>query len=284
MGFDQPKILGAMSIGGAFAGWCPVGAVYDDGGTIKPMLHGAWPAGVGVTAARYAAAGVTGPVLLLESKIGLLSTLAFGYEPQAISDPGVWHLANPRRKLHAACGYTHAATDTVARLQRKMGKALLSAREINIKVPLYTFRAVSKSAPPTTSTQARFHLQYCAALAAIGEDRVRPRHGWQMADYLARPDISALLSIIHVSVDERLKHYEQCSIDVVTTDGTTVHIDGEPPRGAPANPMSKADVIEKFSENVGDVISADDAKRYTDTVMAIETLPNCDALYAPFVR
>ncbi|MDO7836374.1 MmgE/PrpD family protein [Sphingobium sp. HBC34] len=283
MGLDHAGTLEAMAIGGGLAGWCPVGAVYDDGASVKPLLHGGWPAGIAVLSARYAAGGMTGPVAVLESPMGLFATLATHFEPASIIDPGVWHLANPRRKYHAACGYTHAGTDALVALHWSLGgQALADAREILIHVPFYTHRAVAKDQPPATSTEARFHLPYAAALAALGEDGVRPEHGRDVAQWLARDDLRAMLAKIRVVVDERFTHYEQCAVDVVMADGQSVHHEGKPPRGAPANPMTADMVIAKFRSNVSGLLSDAEADAYVAMITSIETLPDCDALYRPF--
>ena len=283
LGLDHGAILEAMAIGGGLSGWCPVGAVYDEGATIKPMMHGAWPASIGVLAARYAQGGMTGPVKVLESPMGLFSSLATHFDEKQIIDPGVWHLANPRRKFHSACGYTHAGFDATRALRHELGgEALASAREIRINVPFYTHRAVAKVGVPTTPTQSRFHLPFAAALAAIGEDAVRPEHGRELDSWLARPDLQAMLAKIRIVVDERFNHYEQCSIDLVTASGETIHLEGKPPRGAPANPMTADMVRGKFRANVSGVLSPAATEDYIAMVECFDSLPTCDALYAPF--
>jgi 2-methylcitrate dehydratase PrpD len=283
LGLNHAQILEAMAIGGGLAGWCPVGAVYDEGATIKPMMHGAWPASIGVLAARYAQGGMTGPVKVLESPMGLFSSLATHFDETQITDPGVWHLANPRRKYHAACGYTHAGFDATRALYHELGaETLASAREININVPFYTHRAVAKDGPPETPTQSRFHLPFAAALAAIGEDGVRPEHGRELDKWLAREDLRAMLDRIRIVVDERFTHYEQCSIDLVTANGEVIHREGQPPRGAPANPMTADMVRDKFRANVAAVLSPSATEDYIALVEGIDSLPDCDALYTPF--
>lgn len=283
LGLSHAQTLEAMAIGGGLSGWCPVGAVYDEGATIKPMLHGAWPASIGVLAARYAQGGMTGPVKVLESPMGLFSSLATHFDEKHIVDPGVWHLANPRRKYHSACGYTHAGTDATRALYQELGpEALATAREIRINVPFYTHRAVCKTNPPTTPTESRFHLPFAAALAAIGEDGVKPEHGRELEKWLARPDLQAALAKIRIVVDESFKHYEQCSIDLVTASGETIHREGKPPRGAPANPMTPDMVRDKFRANVGGHLTPAQADDYIALIETLDSLPTCDALYAPF--
>jgi 2-methylcitrate dehydratase PrpD len=217
--------------------------------------------------------------------MGLFSSLATHYDEKQITDPGLWHLANPRRKYHSSCGYTHAGTDAVRAMRQKIGgNALASAKEIRISVPHYTFRAVAKAAPPTTPTESRFHLPFAAALAAIGEDGVRPEHGRELGKWLAREDLQAALSKITIVVDERFKHYEQCAVDVVTATGESIHLEGGPPRGAPANPMTASMVKDKFRANVAGRLSKEQTEDYIALAENLDTLKSCDPLYAPFVE
>ncbi|MEO7915594.1 MAG: MmgE/PrpD family protein, partial [Novosphingobium sp.] len=117
-GAGPDEVQQAMAIGMALATWGPAELTFGDGGTVKPMLHGSMPASVGVTAARFALGGMTGPHTLMESDIGLYATIGRGYKRWALVDPEGWHMDEPRRKLHAACGYTHMAIDLMGQLFR----------------------------------------------------------------------------------------------------------------------------------------------------------------------
>ena len=83
----------ALAIAGGLAGWCPAEVIFGQGGTMKPLLFGAQPGAVGVTAAQYASKGMTGPLSLMESPTGYFATVARSGE---LAPPG-WALLEPRR-------------------------------------------------------------------------------------------------------------------------------------------------------------------------------------------
>lgn len=69
--------------------------------------------------------------------------------PDAVRDLDTWHVAAPRRKYHAACGYIHSPVDVVAAMRRE-GADFSSAARIDVGVAELTIPAVSKDRPPTT--------------------------------------------------------------------------------------------------------------------------------------
>ncbi|APO70728.1 MmgE/PrpD family 2-methylcitrate dehydratase protein (plasmid) [Rhizobium gallicum] len=282
-GLPIEQLQNAMAIGAALSGWCPAEVIFGQGGTVKPMMHGSWPASVGLLASRYAEGGMTGPLRILESDIGVYSTLATGYKRNHLLSPDFWHLDEPRRKLHACCGYIHSAVDLMGQLHDRLGgEAILNAREIRVSVPAYIMPAVVKSGPPTTPNNARFHLAYCAAQAAMGEDVITPSHSLRMDKYMTQ-DVGRVMEKFRIAEQPSFKHYSECAIDIVLEEGAEVHIEGNAPRGAPDNPLGEEGVRRKFAMLVGDKLSGSDREAYCDRVMAIDKDKSIDWLLAPFV-
>lgn len=233
----------AMAIAGAIASWCPAEVIFGSGGTIKPALFGGTPAAAGIRAVTYAEHGITGPAHLLESRLGLFSTLSRADAWDVDSALANWRLQRPRRKLHACCGYIHAAIDGAVALRQQHGAELFDGAHIEIRMPAYVIPAVSKQRPPATANEARFHVQYCVALAISGADVITPEHSTAFAEHL--PQVGALLPGIEVTEDETLTHYHQCEVLVQRPGEEPVvrQIDG--PRGTPQHPMSDDEVRAK---------------------------------------
>ncbi|WP_165848160.1 MmgE/PrpD family protein [Paraburkholderia lacunae] len=263
----------ALAIAGTLTTWCPAETVFGDGGTVKPMLFGAWPAAIGLRAAGYAQHGMTGPGRLLESRIGLFATLCREYEPRVIADDTHWFLAEPRRKLHACCGYTHSAIDLVISLRAQLGADVLARSKLRIAMPAYVVPAVSKSALPHTANEARFHLQYCVALAACGADVILPQHSVDLDGHLQRPELRDMLANIEIVADPELAHYHQCRITVSTED--VHHARSDAPCGSPQNPLSDAQVIEKFQRLASFRMSAHASAAYASRFMQLEQVTDC---------
>lgn len=212
--------------------------------------------------AFYAQAGMTGPLRLLESEIGYFSTAATKSFPGAVLDRETWYVGAPRRKRHATCGYTHSTIDVIASLRRD-GTPFMAADEITVEVPPYILPGVVKSAPPDSPGVARFHLQYCAALAACGADTILPEHSLELEKNLARPEVRQIMERIHIVPNPALTHYHQCNVALLERDGEVLaHRQGRGPRGTPQNPMPDEEVIAKFRGLVSHKLSPHHTEEY----------------------
>ncbi len=262
LNLDEQRMAEAMAIAGALAGWCPAEVIFGQGGTVKPMLFGATPAVAGIMGAQYALKGMTGPPFLLESQKGYYATAAKSFNKEVILDVDTWYLADPRRKLHACCGYIHSALTEVIAL-RKEGAPLLDAAEIMVGVPEYIIPGVSKINPPTTPNDARFHLQYMLSLAIYGVDAITPEHSLHFSTYWKDPAIQEIYKKIKVVAAPELQHYHQCKLTIVDHAGVTMlQWEGNRPKGSPQNPMSDKEVRAKFRNLVEFNLGLDKIQEY----------------------
>lgn len=246
MKLDRTMLLNAMATSIAQAGWCPAETVFGNGGTVKPLLFGSMPASTGIIGAIYAQHGITGPLQILESPMGYLNTVSQTYITDPILDTDTWYLDNPRRKLHACCGYIHSAIDSLIQI-RKSGISLDKVSTVRVHMPGYIIPAVSKDAPPITPNEARFHSQYCMALALISEDVILPEHSENVERIMQRDDVARIVKAIQVVEDSSLSHYHQSRVEICGADGTILEERiNYKPKGSPQNPMTATDVWEKF--------------------------------------
>ncbi len=271
LGLGEAQLSDAMGIAGTLAGWCPAEVVFGDGGTVKPMLFGACPATAGLAGARYAKAGMIGPKLLLEGPRGYFVTASRKMLPEAVRDTETWYLATPRRKYHAACGYIHSPVDVVASL-RKDGIRFEDAAQIRIGVAELTVPAVSKQGPPTSGNEARFHLEYCVALAALGEDVILPDHSIEFAKHMARPEVVRMIGKIRVEADPAQKHYHHCAVTVSDAAGKEIaRKEGRGPKGSPQNPMTDDEVLGKFRRLVQYRLSGAELEAWLEKATRLDT-------------
>lgn len=269
LNLDAGQTLHAMAIAGGLAGWCPAEAVFGSGGTLKPYLFGSQPGATGITAAFYARRGMTGPLRLLDGKLGYFATSSSGGQLDAAGAAGRWALARPRRKLHACCGYLHSALDAMGKLRAQMGGAI-GPGAVEIRVPPYVADVVSKRLPPVSANDARFHLQYCVALAMCGEDVIRPEHSIEFRSHLARAEVAAAAEQIGVVAEPELTHYHQCRIVVHDSAGRRHETSLAAPRGSPDEPLTDQDVVAKFVRLAGPVTGLVAARGFAGAVAGLE--------------
>ncbi|MEV8358378.1 MAG: MmgE/PrpD family protein [Actinobacteria bacterium] len=273
---DLPVDLAAeaMAIAGTIASWGPAEVVFGTGGTIKPMLFGAAPAASAIQAVAYARHGITGPLRLVESPIGLMTATAANYDLDKLYDTKSWYLLQPQRKLHASCGYTHSSIDAVAGLVRQ-GVPVATAERIEVQLPEYLLAAVRKEQPPRTPNEARFHLQYCVALAASGVDVIGPEHTVEFARHSALPEIESLVSriaVVPLDVTSSIhsKPYNVSHVVVTHADGSVTEGGCEAPRGSSGNPLSDHDVIAKFRRVAAARLSASAVDDCVEAVLHLD--------------
>ena len=275
---DDHQTLNALAIAGSLAGWCPAEVIFGQGGTVKPMLFGAQPADTGVTAAYYARAGMTGPVDLLDSKIGYFATAS----TNAHFDEGAWKdrwaLTQPRRKLHACCGYLHSPVDALGRLRQQIPEEAMRNGHIHVHVSPYVADVVSKERMPNSPNDARFHLQYCLALVACGADVILPEHSIELDRHLLRSDVRQAMQRISVIQDLALNHYHHCSVQIVEANGKAHAQNLSAPRGSPQEPMTDDQVIGKFRLLAQPVLGMEHANKVIVDVLALEKMADCSAL------
>jgi len=277
-GLTPDQTANALAVAGAIAGWCPAEVIFGDGGTIKPMLFGASPASAGIQAVEYAKAGLSGPPNILDSSIGYFAAMSGKWSPGALSTDD-WALNEPRRKLHACCGYIHSAFDAVANAMTELKLDPLRIAEINVSVPQYIIPAISKSAPPATANEARFHIQYMLALAAAGTDMVMPAHSIGFASEFLRPEMKHLAERVHIVAGPELTHYHECRLRLKMEDGTEHEFSNDAPRGSPQNLLSEDNLVQKFMALAEPVIGNDRAQKIVAITRSFEQIDDLSPLF-----
>jgi len=247
LGLDAERTAHAMAIAAGWANWCPAEVIFGDGGMAKPMLFGGLPASVGISAALAAKEGMTGPLNILNSDKGLFVTIARQWDPSAIT-PEDWALNSPRRKLHACCGYIHSAYDTVEILVSAHGLTPEDIAAVRVEVPAYTIPAIWKAAPPSTPNEARFHMQYMLAHALAGAGPVTPAMSNDFTTHFARPEIRGLIDRITISAAAGLTHYHQSRVTIERSNGESLSMSNDAPRGTARNPLGEAALMGKFTD------------------------------------
>lgn len=266
LGLNRDEYRQALAIACATAGWGPSEVIFGQGGLIKPSQFGSGPAEIGYRGVLKARAGLTGPPRVLESPMGFFATVAYRYDRDLLLGGSGWRLEHAQRKLHACCGYIHATLDALNDL-RCQGHNLSRVARIVVEVPPAVFEAVAKGQDPVSANDARFHLRYIAALVVAGHYPIRPEHSSGYANFLGKQDIIESMSKIELRTLEDVpkqegNRFNSSRVTVQHEDpkhtATTVC---DTPRGTFRNPLSAAELTNKFMDLTAPHISADMASR-----------------------
>lgn len=273
---DKHHAAHAMAIAATINTWCPAEVIFGQGGTIKPILFGANPAASAIQAVNYAQHGLTGPQGLIESPIGLMTSLASGFDPEQLCDAQRWFISTPQRKLHASCGYTHSSIDAVGSLDLSDAE-LGNIDSIDVAVPEFFQEAVGKVGAPESSNDARFHLGFVVALAIQGQYPILPEHTLDFENHLKQGRTLDLARKVRIVPNDAVaagvsKPYNVAQVTVRFSDGTERVSTCLNPKGSAENPMSNDEVVQKFTRLVTPSIGGEAAERLAGDILAMQEM------------
>jgi 2-methylcitrate dehydratase PrpD len=250
-------------------------------GTMTKPLHAGLAAKNGIIAAVLAESGVTAADDVYEGDRGFVDLFAdvpasrleaalnnLG-APAAIEGHGLW------QKFYPCCASAHRPLDALLALKAR--KPVVPAEITRIDASIAEVAAQNLTyADPTDAMQARFSLHYLLGSALVDGRLALDAFSDQA---LARPDVRALLSKIHMAADPEQpgavnvdEAPQRATVALHLTDGTVRSETVTVPKGHPRAPLSRDELYEKFSACAAPTISVSDR----DT--AYETLENLSAV------
>jgi 2-methylcitrate dehydratase PrpD len=252
-----------------------------DGSPTKPF-HAGWAAQAGVQAAALAAAGARGPATVLEGRYGLYNThVDVEHDIAAeLADLGErWEAPLVAIKPYPACHWIHAAVDAAA--EAAGDRAPEDIESIVVRIPqvgeAIVLEPLAQKRVPVTAYDAKFSLPWCVA-ARIVHGRLDVR---SFLGDIAEPAVLALAAKVSYEPWEgEITSVFAGGARVTGTDGTQDAVVNPAPRGAPGNPMSREDLLAKFTANATLSLSADAAAQLAAAVDAIEDAPDVSGITA----
>ncbi|MEQ8586904.1 MAG: MmgE/PrpD family protein [Thalassobaculaceae bacterium] len=222
----------------------------------KP-LHSGRAAEAGILAARLARSGVTGALDVLEGARGFGAAMSGPDVDWQAATAGLgsdWTITRVTFKNHAACGHVHAAVDAVAEIAAANG--ITPDRIAGIEAASYAKSVeICGNADPQTAFEAKFSLPYCVAAVLV---RGSVRRAAFEPDALADPAIRALAAKVVHTVDPDCEaafpRARSARAAIVTTDGRRFERFAPTRKGDPDNPLTDAELDDKFHELAGPVL------------------------------
>ena len=169
---DVEQTAHALGLAGSMAGGLL--EFLADGSQTKP-LHPGWAAHAGITVARLAAHGATGPASVLEGRRGFFAAYLHGepidIEPQLIDLGARWETPNIAFKPYPACHYIHAPLDALAALldqQQLPADDIVSITAFSDQTGVaLVLNPLEDKVAPRTPYDAKFSLPYCLATRLV---------------------------------------------------------------------------------------------------------------------
>ncbi|MCD2203371.1 MmgE/PrpD family protein [Halobacterium sp. KA-6] len=245
----------------------PAGLKRNFGSMTKP-LHAGLAARSGVTAARLAGAGFSADSDALSGVRGFWDLYGPKERTEFTFDSDEWILANRgiHIKYYPCCYFTHTSIAGTQTLVNEHDISPENIELIHVRVAQGAADALHHS-DPETGLEAKFSLEYTVACAAV-----RDRVGLGVFDQSAiqETDVQRVRERVEYEVDDNL-HYDshEAVVRIETNDGTYERQQVNPP-GTHDNPLTDAELREKFNECAGRAISKSDADALVDVFTTLE--------------
>ena len=261
------------------------------GGTVK-RVHCGWAAHSGVTAARLATAGLTGPPTVLEGRFGFFEAFTGGFYDKSslVGDlGGHWELLRLFTKPYPTNHFTHAGIDAAIEM-RQNGLRPDSISEIELGVPAPVLRTIAEpiasKAAPESGYHAGFSGPFTVATALLGGGGLGVSAGDFSDDAVRDPQRLALAALVHCYADEQatndFPHQFPGVLGVKTSDGTRLEHRVKHTRGGPENPLTSDEVELKFRLNVEPYLGSAGASEVLEAVAGLSDASSFQTLVPEF--
>jgi len=281
LGLDRETVRRTLGIAASQAA-----GLRENFGTMMKPFHAGRAAENGIVASDFAALGFTATPIVLEAGRGFFKAAGGGYDPAAItgklSKPWTFAFPGVSIKPHPSGSLSHPGMGLMLDLIRAHG--IRAADVVRVKVGTnHNMPNALIHHRPRTELQAKFSMEFCMAILLI-----EGRAG--LAEFtdpvVNRRDVKALIEKIDFGVhpDAEAAGYEKMTtiIDIELADGRTVSGRADFGKGSPTNPMSDAELADKFHECAawGGLARAA-ADRVVNQVFEMEKLKNVATLVKP---
>ena len=273
LGSNEEQMANALALAGSFIQELGILGSPKEEMSMARNLRFPHAAYNGILGAMLAQKGFKGPLNVLEGHHGLAEVVMGGeMDLEKLRRPRKdWTILNTWVKRFAAAGSTQGFVDATVTLVKEHDIRAENVAEVRIKLkPNYYRKAANSHRYPKTKETADHSAYYCTAIAildrAVGPD--------QFSDEKLRdPKVRELIDKIVLEPDPTLDGFDAPAIAEITTNkGEKYNCKVLLPKGHPMNPMTDADVEEKFRSLAGKFMGEKQMMQIIDTVHNLEKL------------
>lgn len=275
LGLDRAAFAHALATAATFTAGLQQAFRLD---SMSKPLHAGRAAEAGVLSALLAGTGVTGSLDVLDGEAGLGRAMGAG---PSWADIGAtlgkdFHIKRLTFKNHIGCGHTFAAIDGALALRQRHGLAPEDIAAVRIA----TYKPALDIAcygVPETANEARFSFPFVVAAALVhGSVRLTAYD----EDKLWDPRTRALLERVTVEVDPEIDAafpgQRSSRVQITTRDGRRYdHLQANR-KGDPEDPLTDAQLHDKFMELAAPVIGMQAAQALLARLCTLDDAPSLD--------
>ncbi len=273
--------IGISASGRATLGAVTAGKLTMMKNTVDPMATQS-----GVFAALLAEKGYTGPEHVVDGKEGLVHCFGPRWNLAVLEDGlgASWRITQCGMKAFPTEALTHTPISAVLDLVRGHDLAPEAIAKVHIRslARAADILADPSKYEPESKETADHSLPYCVA-AAIVDRNVTPAAFTDAK--IHDPRVRAQLRKVEVVADPEIEKVfpalQRVIVAITTTSGERFERQLDYPKGDPRNPLTDAEVEEKFDALAGDVLSSAARQKVKDAVWHLEKLGHVSELMDP---
>ena len=232
--------------------WSALGMAFNRcGGSLQSNIDASlavrliqgWVAQTGITCARFAGMGITGPKNFLEGVYGYYALYGKQVFPQkgCLEELGrEFKLMDMEFKKYPCCALTQGGTEAILEMMNSYSFHAEDVEKILIHITPYANRIVGQEfrMGDTPRVNAQFSLQYCVANALL---RKRPRLMHFDEEYIKEPGITRIIEKTIINEDSALEKMGKTALEmrVLTKDAGDYFKRMDIPPGFPNNPLPR---------------------------------------------
>ncbi len=283
LGLTPEQIQHAIGISGsrhATLGAVTAGKLTMMKNTVDPMATQS-----GVLAALLAEKGYSGPEHVIDGKEGLAHCLEPEWKLEILTD-GLgesWRILRCGMKAFPTEALTHAPISATLELVKENDLAPEQVQEVHIRslARAADILADPSKYDPRTKETADHSLPYVIA-AAVAERQVTPLQftDAKIMDPVIREQLHKVRVVADPEIEADFPKLQRVVVRITATDGRTFEKRLDYPKGDPRNPLTDAEIEEKFDALAEPVMTAAARQRLKDAVWNLERVGSAAELMA----
>ena len=273
LGLPSVKVSNALGIAASGAS-----GLRQNFGTMTKSWHAGHAASTGVMAALLAQKGYDASGQALDGKAGFHQAFQGGETPFSATRMGSpYSLTKIQFKRYPSCAFTHPPVDAVLKLREEHRIQPEQVSSVVCHV-MPRARLVLIYQRPNLALQAKFSLEYCVAAALLwGHLGIE-----QFTDEVVMlPQVKQMIEKVTVVLDPSLEELalkkrliNPCLVELKLKNGREISQMVEEARGGPSEPLSWAELEEKFLSCSRRVLSISRARELISHVKQLEKMEN----------
>jgi 2-methylcitrate dehydratase PrpD len=281
LGLDPVQTRHALGIAASLAS-----GLKENFGSMTKPFHAGHAARNGVFAAMVAREGLTASDSALDGRQGYAAAFSqTGLAPDACDALGRrWQVlaSGIAVKPYPSCALTHSAIDALLELRGRHGLGGDQVAEVEVGVN-HVVPDVLRHPSPTNGLERKFSMQFCAAAAlATGRVDLASFGDGPVAD-ATRGLMDRVRMVVDPTLPDGLNEHAWTRVTLRLRDGRALQ---SPPRGAsghPDQPLTDAQLRDKFLACATPVLGADEADGVAAQLTHLQDVPDIRALTARLV-